>query len=183
MKGNLFKIMCAVTIFLLFPLNAHSIELKLGSCGLLSTMFGISHFKGKVGVEYLVCDGSDEFTSSSSSFIFGHELPDDDTIYFHDQYLNLLFSFSGQERKGAYVGIGMAITDGKLKNNSSNETVKSTSSGISIFLGYDYGWLSGRVGWISDGLLEFEVDTGGGTTEIESLERNGLFQLLLNIPL
>jgi len=174
---NSLKTLPVIAISLLVPLNAHAIELKVGFCGFISTMVGITHFRGKVGVEYLVCDGSTELTSSLFS------ITDEDPIYFRDQYLNLLFSFSEHIRNGGYLGIGIIKSDGESENISNGETVKDSSTGISVFLGYDFGWLSGRIGWISDGLLEFEKDTGGGTTEIESLERNGLFQLLLNIPL
>jgi hypothetical protein len=181
MKGNTLRIVIAVAIALFIPFKAYALELKIGSCGLLSIGIGITHFKDKVGFEYLACNGSDGILPTI--VIFGSELEDDTTIYFQDSNINLLYSFSEQERKGAYAGIGIVQTEGELRNSSTNQTVKDSSSGISVFLGYKYGWLSGRVGWLSGALLEFEKDTGGSVPDYEALERNGLFQLFLNIPL
>ena len=181
MRGNTLRIVFVVAIALFFPFKAHATELKIGSCGLLSTCIGITHFLDKVGVEYLACNGADGFMPTI--VIFGSELDDEDTIYYRDSNINLLYSLSGEERKGAYAGIGIVQTDGELRNSSSNKIVKDSSSGISVFLGYDYGWLSGRFGLMSGNLLEFDTSSGGDPPSIETLERNGLFQLFLNIPL
>jgi hypothetical protein len=181
MRRNTLRIVFVVAIASFFPLKAHATGLKIGSCGYLSTGIGITYFHDKVGVEYLACTGSDGFMPAI--VIFGSELDDEDTIFYQDSNINLLYSLSGEERNGAHAGIGLVQTSGELRNSSTNITVKDSSSGISVFLGYDYGWFSGRVGLMSGNSLEFDTSTGGNPPSIETLERNGLFQLFLNIPL